>query len=432
MASVSDFLSEDSGAFSLSVNAFMPRVAVVPFGYDRGERMEILVRDGDAVQEGQTIAQGRSGSVQATIPGTVRAVSVVQLPDGKLGTAAKIALGGSFSYSGKRPWKIDWTAYDASMLRLFFAERGVVGTFSRCMSLSAQIKQLHLQSARILVVRLFDDDPSRVTETFIAAHHAAEVVEGAAIIAKAMRANGVVFVRSADGKNVAARRRDDALFVVPAYDIACNTARYPAGTRHELAAAVRKQLLEQPFSGIGNRDLFIDVQTALAAYRAVALSTPLLETYVHVTGDCLNAGAIMNVKIGTTLGELAAQCGGFKHPVANIVINGIVTGFSVSSLDVPVTAMVKSVAFLPPRKAKRQHDEPCVRCGGCRNVCPVALYPDMFYRSFMHGADATELERRYAETSVLCTGCSLCNAVCPSRLPLSQIAALTKDSYDET
>lgn len=432
MASVSDFLSEDSGAFSLSVNAFMPRVAVVPFGYDRGERMEILVREGDAVQEGQTIAQGRSCSVQATIPGTVRAVSVVQLPDGKLGTAAKIALGGSFSYSGKRPWKIDWTAYDASMLRLFFAERGVVGTFSRCMSLSAQIKQLHLQSARILVVRLFDDDPSRVTETFIAAHHAAEVVEGAAIIAKAMRANGVVFVRSADGKNVAARRRDDALFVVPAYDIACNTARYPAGTRHELAAAVRKQLLEQPFSGIGNRDLFIDVQTALAAYRAVALSTPLLETYVHVTGDCLNAGAIMNVKIGTTLGELAAQCGGFKHPVANIVINGIVTGFSVSSLDVPVTAMVKSVAFLPPRKAKRQHDEPCVRCGGCRNVCPVALYPDMFYRSFMHGADATELERRYAETSVLCTGCSLCNAVCPSRLPLSQIAALTKDSYDET
>ena len=432
MASVSDFLSEDSGAFSLSVNGFMPRVAVVPFGYDKGERMEILVWEGDAVQEGQTIAQGRFGSVQASIPGTVRKISAVQLPDGKLGKAVKIALGGSFSYTGKRPWKIDWSVYDASMLQLFFAERGVVSTFGRCTSLCAQIKQLHPQSARILVVRLFDDDPSRVTETFVAAHHAAEVAEGAAIIAKAMRANGVVFVRSADGKDAAAHRRDDAMFDVPAYDIACTTARYPAGTRHELVVAVRKQLPEQPFSGIGNRDLFIDVQTALAAYRAVALSTPLLETYVHVTGDCLNAGAIMNVKIGTTLGELAAQCGGFKRPVAGIVINGIVTGFSVSSLDVPVTAMVKSVAFLPPRRAKRQHDEPCVRCGGCRNVCPVALYPDMFYRAFMHGSDATDLEKRYAATSVLCTGCALCNAVCPSRLPLSQIAALIKDTHDET
>lgn len=431
MASVSDFISEDSGAFSLSVNGFVPRSALVPFSQEKNDRMEILVKAGDTVREGQTIAQGGFSSVQATIPGTVEAISVVQFPNGKQGKAAKIRLGGSFSYSGKRHQKIDWNTYDANAMQVFLADRGVVNTFSACTSLCEEIKKLHPKSARVLVVRLFDDDPSRVTETFVAERRSDAVTEGAAIIAKAMHANGVVFVRRGEKKEEHAQKKDTPLFTVPVYEVMNDAETYPAGTQHELIAAVRKQLKEKPFSDLGNRDLFIDVQTALAAYNAVALSTPLMETYVHVTGDCLNAGAIMKVKIGTTLGDLAMQCGGFKRTVAKIVVNGIATGFSVSSLDVPVTKMVKSVAFLPARKAKRQYDEACVRCGACRNICPVALYPDMLYRSFLHGNDATELEKNYAATSVLCTNCTLCNAVCPSRLPLSQTTALIKGMLHE-
>ena len=429
MASVSDFISEDTGAFSCTVSAFLPRAAIVPFDCEPNGRSDVLVRAGDIVREGQTIAQSTYSSVQATIPGTVEAVSAVQLPDGTLGQAATINLGGAFSFTGKPRRRIDWNFCEIGMIQRLLAEHGVVNTFAGCEPLCAQILNLHPRSARVLAVRLFDDDPSRVTEAFIAQHHATEVCEGAAIVAKAMGARGVVFAYGASGHG--ATWHGDASFAVPVCEVVCDTTRYPAGTRHDIVAAVKRQCKDEPFSAIGNRDVYIDAPTALAAYRAVALSTPLMETYVHVTGGCLNAAAMMRVRIGTTLGDLAAQCGGFKRPVAGIVVNGITTGFSVSSLAVPVSKMVKSVAFLPARKARRQHDEECVRCGSCRKVCPVGLYPDMFRRSFLHGADATELEKRFAETSVLCTDCALCNAVCPARLPLSQIAALLKGTYND-
>ncbi len=429
MASVSDFVSEDKGAFSVAVNGFVPRRAFVPFNQEDSST-EVLVKAGDRVQEGQTIAKGKNSSVQATIPGIVESIEVVQFPNGRQGKAAKINLGGTFSFIGKKHGKVNWQGFDASTILMVMAEKGVVNTFEGCESLSEQIKKLHSKSARILAVRLFDDDPSRVTERFLAERYWNEVVEGAAIIAKAMKANGLVFVHDAK-MAVAFSDADDSLFTVPKAVCAVSIEKYPAGFAHEIASAVKKMHAGAPFSEIGNRDLYVDAMTALAAYDAVALSVPLMERYVHVTGDCLNAGAIMKVKIGTTMGDLAKQCGWFKRQPAKIVVNGIVTGFSVSSLSIPVTKLVKSVAFLPAKKALRQYDEQCIGCGDCRKICPVGLYPDMLFRSFQHERNGTELEKQYAATSLLCTNCALCNAVCPSRLPLSETAMLLKGIEDE-
>ena len=429
MASVSDFVSEDKGAFSVTVNGFVPRTAYVPFNQGDSAAV-VLVNEGDHVLEGQTIAKGKDSSVQATIPGIVESISVVQFPDGRQGKAAKINLGGTFSYVGKKHGKVNWQSFDASTILLMMAEKGLVNTFEGCESLSGQIKKLHAKSARILAVRLFDDDPSRVTERFIAQIYLKEIVEGSAVIAKAMKANGVVFVY--DSK-MALDLSDDqkSLFPMPMTNCGVSVEKYPAGFAHDIASSVKKMGAGAPFAEIGNRDLYIDAVTALAAYNAVVLSIPLMERFVHVTGDCLNAGAIMKVKIGTTMGDLAKQCGWFKQQPAKIVVNGIVTGFSVSSLSIPVTKLVKSVAFLPAKKALRQYDEQCIGCGDCRKICPVGLYPDMLFRSFQHGRDGTELEKQYAATSLLCTNCALCNAVCPSRLPLSETAMLLKGIDDE-
>ncbi|MBQ7159301.1 MAG: 4Fe-4S dicluster domain-containing protein [Treponema sp.] len=429
MASVSDFVSEDTGLISHAVSGFVPRSVLVPFKQDECS-LQPLVQVGESVREGQTIAQGKTSSVQATIPGVVEAISIVQYPDGKQGKAAKINLGGSFSFLGKRKARIDWKTFTPSTILTLLTEKGVVNTFDHCVSLAGQIHNLHTKSARILAVRLFDDDPSRVTEKFIAEHYWREVAEGISIVAKAMDASGVVFCYDSE-KKLEPIPQADSLFPMPQLSCSVNVEKYPAGFSHEIAAAVKKVSESAPFNKIGNRDLYIDSMTALAVYNAIVCSVPLMERYVHVTGDCLNAISIMKVKIGTTLGDLAKQCGGFKRPVAKIVINGLVTGFSVSSLSIPVTKMVKSVAFLPAKKACRQYTEQCIRCGDCRKICPVGLYPDMLYRSFLHGKNGTELEKQYAATSILCTGCGLCDAVCPSRLPLNETAVLLKGRNDE-
>ena len=431
MVSVSDFVSEDNGTFSLTVNGFVPRTALVPFVQERGSQPDVLVKVGDRVLEGQTIAQTDSCSVQATIPGIVEDILITHFPNGKQGNAAKINLGGSFSYTGKKQAEIDWQKYDASTIQQILTEKGVVNTFSKCQSLTGQIKSLHPKSARILAVRLFDDDPARVTESFISAKFSHQVAVGAAVVARAMSANGIAFVYDSAKENPLAAEIEK-LTSVPVMACGINAGKYPAGFMHQLVSEIKRNATDKkPFDAIGNRDLFVDSATLLAAFNAVVLSVPLMERYVHVTGDCLNAAAIMKVKIGTTLGDLATQCGGFKRSVAKIIINGIVTGAAVSNLSIPVTKMVKSVSFLPAKKARKQYDEKCVRCGACRKICPVGLYPDILYRTFIHKNKATDLEKNYAATHILCTGCGLCSAVCPSRIPLAETAALLKGTADE-
>ncbi|MCR5725489.1 MAG: 4Fe-4S dicluster domain-containing protein [Treponema sp.] len=49
----------------------------------------------------------------------------------------------------------------------------------------------------------------------------------------------------------------------------------------------------------------------------------------------------------------------------------------------------------------------------------------------MHGDFAEEREKTAARTANLCTQCGLCNAVCPSRLPLCQIMPLLEEYNHE-
>ena len=111
-------------------------------------------------------------------------------------------------------------------------------------------------------------------------------------------------------------------------------------------------------------------------------------------------------------------------------MNGIVSGVCVGSLDVPVSKFVKSVEFIPSAEVCFQSVENCVRCGQCRKICPVNLWPGNIYRVFRNVEDDDihdfDDSKTVIESARLCIECGLCNSVCPSRLPLKQMIALAK------
>ena len=148
---------------------------------------------------------------------------------------------------------------------------------------------------------------------------------------------------------------------------------------------------------------------------------------VHFTGNCIYSSCLLNVKLGMSIKDVVSQIGGFEKAPSLVVINGNQTGAAVSSLDVPITKYTKSVSFLSSKKETDSHVYSCINCGKCREVCPIKICPDVLYK---HAKNGVEIDEIYLKTATVCNSCSLCNTVCPSRLPLGQMIATIKDKLE--
>jgi electron transport complex protein RnfC len=148
-----------------------------------------------------------------------------------------------------------------------------------------------------------------------------------------------------------------------------------------------------------------------------------MESIVHISGYPVAKPGIFVVRNGLLIADVMEECGGFTRPWALMVVNGVISGTSITSLNTPITKDVQSIRFLQKSELPRETARECIRCGACRTVCPCGLEPVviMEYILGMESADSGFLEQ-----VILCEDCGLCNAVCPARLPLSQYISRLK------
>ncbi len=448
MVSAYNFKSPDEGKFALAANAFLPSHCVVPlYG-------EILIGEGELVKEGQVIAKTKDIYINAPVSGVVEKIENGVFSSRKKGLCAKIALKGSLVFTGKKSFETGWQSYEKETLTYKLKEAGVLSTFSRKISLYSKIKNIK-KANPILVLRLFDDDPSVLTERFVSKNYARQVIFGAMILAKASGSDVLVLAQDKYSKiqideflprNQISENQNSETVENPenlgsqilsnqikVFQVEVDTRKYPCGSEHCLVSAVKKNLSDESLKSLGKNDFFVDSVTAFHAYNAIVLGKPEINAFVHVTGDCLNSAAVMNVKLGTSLRDVAEMCGGFKRKLSRIVINGTVKGISVKNLDIPVVKSMKSIEFVPAKQVKNPCSETCVRCGNCRKVCPAELWPGNLYRiAHLDGISGGLLDSKtIADSAVLCMECGLCNSVCPSRLPLQQTISLLKEKIND-
>ncbi|GMO11616.1 MAG: electron transport complex subunit RsxC [Treponemataceae bacterium] len=431
MVSIKENFLCDTSFFSQAQNAFIPQYAFVSFSQDGRTALDPCVRLGDTVTEGQVIAGKNAASeakVHSPIPGEVCGIVGFRVPNGRIHTGAKIRFAGSFQYEGRGHSVYDWKNATPKELTEKLAENGVVNTFAKNRSLSQQVKK----TSANLVVRLYDEDPSMLTDSFAAFHHFREIAEGAAVVAKIIGAKGVTFLYSSKHGFSPDKAYCASLFerltsggqAVKLLYLAVPQHKYPLGTAEKSAQIIKKASLLEPFSKITSRDLFIDALTAFNVYKAVVLSIPVMSALVHVSG-CVKKPCIISAKIGTLIKEIAHECGGFTRDTKTVIINGMLQGASVNVLETPITKSIKSIRFLPSAHVKPQRYTQCMKCGRCQNVCPMRLLPSAL---FSHAAGIKILDAATASSVKYCSGCALCNTVCPARLPLSQFITFVKEN----
>jgi electron transport complex protein RnfC len=392
------------------VVAYLPTISVIPLVQSDGSRLQPVVSIGDMVKEGMLIGWGHT-NVHATVPGRViRRVSWKNACNQEI-EALVIRMGGTFEKLGKREEIFPWEGLSSHDLRRIVSDYGVVEMEGSGRPLADLVSPRSVgKEHRSLVVRCVFDDPWLAADYALCRERSLAVVEGSLIAAKMAGVHRIVFAFSQREQELGDLFLRD-LGSTPGGPIPVSLvltgSRYPQRNHRELEIALRSYEKRELIS-LGSL-LILGPATLAAIYDAVRLRKPVLDRYIAVGGSALKKPQVMRVRIGTRIGDIFAECGGFVAKPRRIASGSPLQGRIVADLDEPVLktsfaafAMLDNQAgFFPTRN--------CIGCGECRVVCPVGLDPEELYKKIGH--DSPE--------GWACHGCGCCELVCPSRLPLA-------------
>lgn len=172
----------------------------------------------------------------------------------------------------------------------------------------------------------------------------------------------------------------------PNIDLRLMPSGYPIGFRDVLV----KELVRN--NKIDKGITFLSVSEVMEIYNALKRRRPIDRCYVYVKGTS-SFGKVVCVKRGCSFKDVVSRyCGSDDYK--RIVVNGLLSGYEVSSLDGVVTPRVRSIFLLDEDNNKY---EPCINCGLCNMVCPMGCDPLLNYK----------MDK--------CIKCGLCTYMCPSK-----------------
>ena len=416
--------------YKYSRNAFLSKEILIPLTQENGISYKALVKPGDIVKEGEIIAESNSLTetvyIHSSMPGTGTEICPCYSFDGKQDFCIKIKFGGALSYLGKKNTESSIEYISSASIVPQLIEKGVINTFytSSPENLGLQIK--NHSEYKNLVVRLFDEDVYRVTDSLVSKLYFEQIVKGSEVLAKAINAPGIIFAidQKLEDKSIT-----EKVNLPNSRFLEMNIRRYPSGTPREIVSAFRRSGMKKNCNfEITKHDLFVDAYTCYEVYKAVICGIPSISRLIHFSGNCLYSSCLLDVKIGTPIIDIVNQLGGFIKTPAMVLLNGALSGTSVQSLNTPVSRTTKSVEFVSYHKKTDTQLYSCGNCCNCRFVCPVKISPDILYNNTVN---FKLLPENFAASSIACIGCGLCNTVCPSRLPLSQTIKYIKENLQE-
>ena len=192
--------------------------------------------------------------------------------------------------------------------------------------------------------------------------------------------------------------------------------KYPQGGERQLIFATTGRAINSAMLPADAGCVVDNVETIINVYRAVAEGKPSMERVVTVSGDAVNEPGNFKVLFGTNQAELVEAAGGFKSEPEKMISGGPMMGFSMFTLNVPVTKTSSSILCFTKDEVAKYEPSACINCGRCVDACPSRLIPSRL----------ADLAERHDEESFTkmegmeCMECGSCSYVCPAKRPLKQ------------
>lgn len=413
--------------------AVLPKFLILPLQQHIGEPARAVVAVGDKVFRGQLIAQAAdkvSAPVHASSSGRIVAIEPRPTPHPSgLPLPCIVIETDGLDQSRRREQRFnDYRDLSPEQIRDCVHAAGVVGLggagFPSFIKLSA-----HGNPVKTLILNGAECEPYITCDDMLMREQAGPIVTGLLIMQRAVGAENCL-IAIENNKPLAIERMRQAVLNSGRHDIEVVSIPtvYPAGSEKQLIQTLTGQ--EVPHRGIplDIHLLCLNVGTAYAVNQAVQFSEPLISRYVTINGAVAKARNL-EVRIGTPMHELIAQCGGNPKTLSRLIMGGPMMGVAMHSIDTPVIKttnciLATSVIADVPIASRQTQALPCIRCGDCVDVCPMGLLPQQLYWY----AKAREFDRVQDYHLFDCIECGCCDYVCPSQIPLVQFYRFAKSS----
>lgn len=201
------------------------------------------------------------------------------------------------------------------------------------------------------------------------------------------------------------------------------SGRYPQSSEMHLIYKTTGRLLEPGATAASAAVLLLNVSTVAAIQRFLETGMPFVERRISVVGGALHQSQHLIVPMGTLLTDLFEFVGGFKLPVAQVIMGGPLRGLGQFTLDSPVMKQTVAVLAFSADEVDRAEESACIRCGRCVQVCPMKLLPLDMNQRILQGEVEVARDKYNLQN---CIECAACSYSCPAARNLVQSFRLGK------
>ena len=381
---------------------------------------------GDVVGEASGFV---SAPVHASIAGTTGRNSVATLPNGRHVPVVPIKAAEQQPLSGRAlfddilggEWPTDGLdRHEPQQIADAVREAGIVGLGGAAFPTHVKLTRNPEKPIQTLLINGCECEPYLTSDYALMMETPAPIITGVLLAQRATGASDVIICLENNKLDAAERLQQAAAGT--AVQVRLLNTKYPQGGEKQLTVAVLGKEVPTGRLPLDVGAVVLNVSTTAAIARAVVRGKPLTHRIVTVSGEGIAQPKNLLVPIGASYRTLVDSCGGLTAGAVKLVAGGPMMGFTMGSLDVPVTKGASGLTALTAEEVRKVEETTCVRCGRCVDVCPMNLVPTKI--AMAGKANDMDLAQRYHITA--CMECGCCAYVCPAGIPLVQLIRLGK------
>jgi len=418
---------DETGHLAIRRFPFAP-LLVVPLSQHLGKPAIAVVREGQEVVRGQTIAEPDgfvSVAMHAPASGVVKKITLAPSINGGMVPCVLLQPFPASSQEVDDGEPCDLKTATPDEIIAAIQRAGIVGLGGAAFPTHVKLKAPDGKYLDTLIINGVECEPYLTTDHRVMLEQSEDIFSGIRYLQRATGATQVIIAVEANKQDAVTKLEQDRPEDLPVSIRVC-PVKYPQGAEK----LVIKSLLgrEIPSGGLPAdvHAICVNVATTAEIGRLLPAGRGIQERVITIGGPGVQRKGNYRIPIGTTV-RFALEETGAATDISRVFLGGPMMGAAVSNLDIPITKGTSGItAFTTAETGDatgHQKIYPCIHCARCVEACPLFLNPSQLGLL----AKNEEYEQMAQDFNLMdCFECGACSYVCPSHIPLVQYFRLAK------